>query len=63
MVRNLLPMSKQGQNKILARNARAKLNTGPKISENEDDFGNFRKWQQNFRSWKTGKSHGGGHGI
>ena len=28
------------------------------MSENEDDFDNFRKWQRNFRSSKTGKSHG-----
>ena len=30
-------------------------------SENKDDFDNFRKWQLNFSSWKTGKSHEEGH--
>ena len=30
-----------------------------KIPENKDDF---RKWQLNFRSWKTRKSHGKDHG-
>ena len=29
-----------------------------KIPGNKDDFENFRKWQLNFRSWKTGKGHG-----
>ena len=27
-----------------------------------DEFDNFRKWQLNFGSWKTGKSYGRGHG-
>ena len=35
----------------------------PENTRNKDDFENFRKWQLNFRSWKTGKSHGKGHGI
>ena len=52
VVRKLLPMSKQGQCKVLARNARTKWNTGQKVTENEDDFDNFRKWQLNL-----------GHGI
>jgi len=33
-----------------------------KIPKNKDDIDRFWKWQLNFRTWKTGKSHRKGHG-
>ena len=44
-----MQVSKQGQNKIQA---------SQKMPKNKDDFDSFQKWQLDFRSWKTGKSHG-----
>ena len=32
------------------------------MSEDTRKQGDFRKWQLNFRSWKTRKSQGKGHG-
>ena len=53
VVRKLLQVSKQGQNKIQASYVRKYI---------KDDFDNFRKRKVNVRSWKTGKSLGKGHG-
>ena len=48
VVRKLLPVLKQGRNKI---------HSCQKIPENKDDFEKFQKWLD-YMSWKTGKSHG-----
>ena len=48
VVRKLLKVSKQRQNK----NTR-KLSQN--IPENKNDFDEFRKWRLNFRSWKLQK--------
>ena len=55
-----------GMQIIAGVETRTKWNTGKfcqKIPENKDNFDNFRKWQLNFRLWKTGKSHGKGLGV
>ena len=50
VVRKLLQVPKQVQNKIQANYVT--------IPENKDDFDNFLNWQLNLRSWETRKSRG-----
>ena len=52
VVRELLKLSKQGQDEI-----QASYSVYQKIPKNKNDFDNIQKLQPNFGPWETGKSH------